>query len=311
MKNSIYIYTTKTYRKNGWYKIGETIRDATIRVKEQDGTSNPEKLELIFEIPSELSDTEIHKMVNLCGFPKCRDNREWFEGFTDDDHAITVINEIISKSKNDTRPIYKPRFYQDYVNLVFLHKLTKSKKDIIDFALELAPRFGKTIWTINLLQTLFNDFGYKICFLPAYVLTSFSSFKKDFYFFNGYSNNMVYVTKDDNIEKVIEENYGKKMIIVETSLHINDYVNKLNFVKSLPTSEKTSIMDESDFGTHRSNCQEFIKFIGSKLNIYMTGTAIEKVINPLENLDDNIIRWSYNDMLMVKKGEHPIQKNLE
>jgi hypothetical protein len=43
----------------------------------------------------------------------------------------------------------------------------------------------------------------------------------------------------------------------------------------------------------------------------MTGTAIEKVINPLENLDDNIIRWSYNDMLMVKKGEHPIQKNLE
>jgi hypothetical protein len=42
----------------------------------------------------------------------------------------------------------------------------------------------------------------------------------------------------------------------------------------------------------------------------MTGTAIERVINPLENLEDNVIRWSYTDMLMVKKGEHPLQKHL-
>jgi hypothetical protein len=42
----------------------------------------------------------------------------------------------------------------------------------------------------------------------------------------------------------------------------------------------------------------------------MTGTAIDKVIAPLEHIDDNIIRWSYTDMLMVKDGVHPIQKFL-
>jgi len=68
-------------------------------------------------------------------------------------------------------------------------------------------------------------------------------------------------------------------------------------------------MDESDFGTHRGNSQEIIRYIDSKLNVYMTGTAIEKVINPLENINDNVIRWSYTDMLMVKKGEHPIQNH--
>jgi hypothetical protein len=42
----------------------------------------------------------------------------------------------------------------------------------------------------------------------------------------------------------------------------------------------------------------------------MTGTAIDKVVSPLNHIDDNIIRWSYIDMLMVKKGEHPIQNHL-
>jgi hypothetical protein len=69
-------------------------------------------------------------------------------------------------------------------------------------------------------------------------------------------------------------------------------------------------MDEADFGTHRGNSQDIIRRVDSKLNVYMTGTAIERVMNPLENLGDNIIRWSYTDMLMVKKGIHPLQKEL-
>jgi len=311
MKKKIYIYTTKTYRKNGWYKIGETIRDTIVRVKEQDSTSNPEVLEHIFEIYSDLSDTEIHKILeNKYGFSKCRDNREWFEGFNGDDHVLTIVNKIISESGNDTRPTYNPRFYQDYINMVFLDKLSNSTKNKIDFALELAPRFGKTIWSIDLINTLFNDFGYKICFLPSYVLTSLSSFKKDFYRFYGYSNNMIYVDSNDDLKKVIDENYAKKMIIVETSLHMNEYEEKLNLIKGLPTEDKVCFMDEADFGTHRIKSQDFIRFIDSKLNVYMTGTSIERVTNPLENLEDNVIRWSYTDMLMVKKGEHPIQKYL-
>jgi hypothetical protein len=42
----------------------------------------------------------------------------------------------------------------------------------------------------------------------------------------------------------------------------------------------------------------------------MTGTAIEKVISSLDNVRDNVIRFSYIDMLMIKNGEHPIQKDM-
>lgn len=307
---TIYVYTTKTYREKGWYKIGETERLVVDRVKQQDTTSNPELLEIIFEVNSVISDKEIHSKLEEKGFSKCRNNREWFEGFNSSDDVIFTINEIISESENDTRPIYEARFYQDYVNMLFIDKLEKSNNEKVDFALELAPRFGKTIWTIDLVKTLFTDFNYKICFLPSYVLTSLSSFKNDLYKFNGYSNDIKYVSMNEDVTKIVDKYYGKKMIVVETSLHMNEYQDKLNFVSTFPRDEKVCIMDEADFGTHRMNSQNVIRFIDSKLNVYMTGTAIERVINPLENLEDNIIRWSYTDMLLVKKGEHPLQKYL-
>jgi hypothetical protein len=310
MEKKLYIYTTKTYREKGWYKIGETTKLVKDRVNQQDKTSNPEKLEIIYEIPSIISDKNIHKTLKQLGYKKCRNKREWFEGFKDDDDVISVINRIISKSKKDTRMEYVPRFYQDVVNMMFIEKLNNVNTDVIDFALELAPRFGKTIWEIDLIYTLFKKYEYKICILPTYVLTSLTSFNNELHKFKGYSDKMVFINLNDDVEGIINEFYGKKMIIVEVSLMINDYKTKLELIKSLRSEDKVCFMDEADFGTHRNNSQEIIQYIGSKLNVYMTGTAIERVINPLENLEDNVIRWSYTDMLMVKKGEHPLQKHL-
>jgi chaperone required for assembly of F1-ATPase len=42
----------------------------------------------------------------------------------------------------------------------------------------------------------------------------------------------------------------------------------------------------------------------------MTGTAIDKVVSVLDYVEDNIIRWSYTDMLMVQEGLHPFQQEL-
>jgi hypothetical protein len=310
MKNTLYIYTTESDRKLGRYKFGQTERDAEQRVKEQDGTSNSEPLELVFSIESDLSDHQVHDMLGREGKKRTRSNREWFESFEDDEEVIYFLNLIISKSENDSRPTYVPRFYQDVVKMLFEDKLSKIKLGKKQFALELAPRFGKTIFTIDLINTLFNTYGYKICFLPAYVLTALSSFKKDFTKFVGYSDKMVYVDNINNLERTIQECYGKKMIIVEVSLHTEDYQKKLFIVNSLPQTDKCSFIDESDFGTHRTNSQEFINYLNCELDVYMTGTAIEKVISVLDHVGDNIIRWSYTDMLMVQEGVHPFQQGL-
>ena len=310
MKRILYIYTTESDRRLGRYKFGQTKREAKQRVKEQDSTSNSEPLILVFSIESYLTDHQVHDMLELEGKKRTRDNREWFESFQDDEEAIYFLNLIISKSDNDTRPSYVPRFYQDVVKMIFEDKMSKLDLGKKEFALELAPRFGKTIFTIDLIDTLFNEYGYKICFLPAYVLTALSSFKKEFYRFNGYSDKMVYVDNINNLEGAIQEHYGKKMIIIEVSLHTEDYQRKLSIVKSLPHVEKCSFIDEADFGTWKKNQQDFIKFLGCQLDVYMTGTAIDKVVSVLDYVGDNIIRWSYTDMLMTQEGVHPFQQEL-
>ena len=78
MKNTLYIYTTESDRRLGRYKFGQTKRDAEQRIKEQDGTSNSEPLELIFSIDSDLSDHQVHDLLEHKGKKKTRrDNTDF------------------------------------------------------------------------------------------------------------------------------------------------------------------------------------------------------------------------------------------
>jgi hypothetical protein len=310
MKRTLYIYTTKSDRKLGRYKFGQTIRTAKSRIKGQQ-TGNSEGLEQICEVESDYTDHYVHDLLEQLGYVKVDEGgSEWFSGFECDDEAIATLGKILSTSKNTELKEYVPRFYQEYIKLLFEYKLVKVQDSEIEFALELAPRFGKTLWSLDLMSTLFNNYGYKVCLLPAYVLTALSSFEKEFYLYKGFSDKMIFLRNSDNIQRVFEKEYGKKMIILPISLHTPDYQIVFDFISKLPIKDKVSFIDEADFGCHRTNSQDFIKFLKCNLNIYMTGTAIEKVISPLENINDNIIRWSYSDMLMVQNGEHPIQKEL-
>ena len=315
MNNKIYIYTTNSDRQKGRYKFGQTEQEVIDRIKGQQ-TGNSEKLQKVMEIETGLTDFYIRYQLRLMGYAKVNQGggSEWFEGFKSDEEAILGVSKIISKEKNDTRVEYTPRFFQTVMKNNFLKKYQyelEKKYEFIDFALELAPRFGKTIWVIDLLKTLFEEFNIKLCVIPSYVLTSNSSFEKEFYFFKKYSDCMVLASIDENLNDVIRENYGKKLILIPASLHMREHEDKLEIIKNLPSKDKVSIIDEADFGAHRNNSQDKIDFINCGLNVYMTGTAIEKVIYPLKNVRDNILRWSYSDMLMVKYGEHPLQDNLE
>lgn len=310
MKRTLYIYTTKSDRKLGRYKFGQTIRTAESRVKNQQ-TGNSEGLQLIYEIESDYSDHYIHDSLEHLGYVKVGEGgNEWFSGFKCDNEAVATLGKILSSSKNTELKEYIPRFYQEYVKMLFEYKLKKVKGSKTEFVLELAPRFGKTLWCLDLMITLFNDYGYKVCLLPAYVLTALSSFEKEFYTHKGFSDRMVFIRNTDNAQEIFEKEYGNKMIILPISLHTPNYQTVFEFISKLPSKDKVSFIDEADFGCHRDNSQDFIKFLDCNLDIYMTGTAIEKVISSLNNVGDNIIRWSYIDMLMVQNGEHPIQKEL-
>lgn len=305
----LYIFTTESDRQKGRYKFGQTEREINERVKNQQ-TGNSEKLEIITSVETEFSDHHIHNELEKLGYSKVnKGGDEWFNEFVSDDEAIACLYKIITKSRNVILPNYQPRFYQSYVKTLFLDLLNKDKFDKKEFALELAPRFGKTLWSLDLMLDLYEK-GYKICLIPAYVLTAISSFEKEFYSFKNFSEKMIFVNKNEDYSEVLDSNYNKKLVVVPISLHTPDYQSKYYRINQIPSEEKFAIIDEADFGCHRNNSQQYINYLNSGLNIFMTGTAIERVMNPLENVGNNIIRWSYTDMLMIKNGEHPIQKNM-
>lgn len=213
----------------------------------------------------------------------------------------SMIREITSKSGKSK---FKPYAYQAYIKALVLDQV-ESGEDVI--AAELAPRFGKTLWGLDLFKALCEEFGYQYLILPAYVLTAHSSFLTDF---NGYSdfNNMIFVDdKDPNFKQKIQDNVDKRMIIT-TSLHTSD-ISKYDIIKSLDSDKKVAMVDEADFGAHTKTSKEIINHLECDLKILITGTAIERAISGY--VVNEVIQWSYTDMLLLKDDNHPILDNFK
>lgn len=331
----IYVYTTNTYGSprvirgesfDSWAKVGETIKqEIEERVEQQDGTSNPEPLirvknsngdELSFE--TYLSDDEIRVELGKLGYSEARKDkkREWVKGFEDlfenGDEIEMAINKIIAKSQIDTRKKYKPYFYKKFIKNVFLRILDANiafGKKIIEFAFELAPRFGKTTWMVDLLITLFDNYGFRLAILPSYWLSSLSSFEKELSRWYGFDEKIHFVKRGECVKTAIETWYGKKLIVVELSLHQNDedkFESSIKEIKKLKSSERLTLIDEADYGVPQPNQMKKIESLGCSINVYLSGSGLDKITAPLKNIGNNIIRWSYTDMVLCREGNHPL-----
>mgnify|MGYP006126471333 FL=1 len=322
---TIYVYTTNTYGQKGWTKVGQTSRDANQRISEQDGTSMPEPLIRVknsngnvLEFKTYLTDDEIRSELFKLGYHEVRQDkrREWVGGFENPfdngDEIELAINKIIAKSEIDTRKKYEPYFYKKFIKNVFLRildiNLTLGKK-IMEFALELAPRFGKTTWMIDLLITLFEKYGFKLAVLPSYWLSSLSSFEKELYSWKGFDEKIHFVKRGESVKDAIKTWYGKKLIVVELSLHQTDedkFESSIKEIKKLKSSERLTLIDEADYGVPQPNQMKKIEALQCSVNVYLSGSGLDKITAPLKNIGNNIIRWSYTDMVLCREGNHPL-----
>lgn len=322
---TIYVYTTTTYGQKSWVKIGETIRTADERISEQDTTAVPEPLIRVknsdgkeLEFQTYLTDEEIRKKLFKLGYYEVRTDkkREWVGGFENPfkngDEIEMAINKIIAKSKVDTRKKYDPYFYKKFIKNVFLRildiNLTFGKK-VMEFALELAPRFGKTTWVIDLLITLFDKYGFKLAVLPSYWLSSLSSFEKELSRWYGFDEKVHFVKRGESVKDAIKTWYGKKLIVVELSLHQNDedkFESSIQEIKKIKSLERLTLIDEADYGVPQPNQMKKIESLECSLNVYLSGSGLDKITAPLKNIGNNIIRWSYTDMVLCREGNHPL-----
>lgn len=323
-KKAIYFYYEKNNtnsvkigkadQRDGQETIEEIVRN---RVKEQLNASTHGEYDIyrFWDISDAESSIEIesliHEKLELAGYTREKrkligereGTSEWFltQGDSFDDICGVVSKAISSRLGQSGQPSYKERGYQRYIKEKIVTDIVDNNCKVI--GCELSPRFGKTVWALDLFNTLSAQ-GYQYMILPCYVLTAHSSFKKEINCFSDFSDFIFIEDKDPNFVEKISSNKDKKLVI-GVSLHTpEDSRSKYDAIASLDSLKKIAFIDEADFGAHTSNSKEIIDALDISTKIIMTGTAIERAIAGYKV--DSIHKWSYMDMLLLKNGNHPI-----
>jgi len=323
MKKAIYVYTD-----GSCYKIGkadqrldqssnisiEEICDCRINEQQTAATYGELKLIYPFDISSADSsvmvESYIHKKLVEKGYDRLKrkykgkeGKTEWFDLVDlDDSGVIELVGNLIKDVTGLTGKFqYQPRAYQAYVKAMLLDKVVSGDKVV---ACELAPRFGKTLWSLDLFNTLCFDMEYQYMILPSYILTAHSSFFKERNKCSDFEDTLFISDNDDDFENKVRLNKDKRLIIA-VSLHTpEDNFKKYECIKELSPNKKVAFVDEADFGAHTDKSKKVIDLLECDLKILMTGTAIERVVAGYNV--ESVIVWSYTDMLLLKDNRHPM-----
>ena len=331
MKKVIYVYR-RTDTEENTYKIGKADQrvnqgaDITIdevgevRISEQLTAATYGKYEVVktYDISHVESSTAvehaIHSGIEKAGYSRLerqlgekKGSTEWFD-FDDanEGQVLELIKTLVEKySGVSGLATYTPRGYQSHVKDQILEAIDNNGKII---GAELAARFGKTVWTLDVFKTLSETRDFQYLLLPAYVLTAHASFQKELRSFSDFDDMMFISDKDLDFEEKVRNNTDKKLVIA-TSLHtLEESLNKYKVVADLDKSKKIAFIDEADFGAHTESSKVRIDLLDVDTKVIMTGTAIERALAGYDV--DAIVKWSYFDMLLLKDGSHPMLDKL-
>lgn len=331
IKKVIYVYTDEVSTTQ--FKIGKadqrkdqvdgiTVEEvAKIRISEQATAATRGEFRIVstFDIShvesSQAVESAIHQNIVKKGYERLtrrledkKGNTEWFD-FPDltEGQVVELVKELVEKETGFSGlKVYSPRIYQAYVKGLLLDQVEKGQKVI---GAELAPRFGKTLWALDTFKTLVEDLGYQYLLLPAYVLTAHSSFQKELRSFKDFDKMMFISDTDSDFEEKVKANKDK-ILVIATSLHTpEESLDKFDCIGNLPSDKKVAFVDEADFGAHTDASKKRLDVLDAGLKVLMTGTAIERAVAGY-NVQD-VIKWSYMDMLLLKDGIHPLLNKLK
>lgn len=293
---------------------------ARVRIAEQmtAATHGEYKIAAVYDIShvddSGIVERAIHSAIELEGFNRLsrkvgskEGSTEWFDlaGLTEGEVLELIKNLVERFAGGSGLSTYKPRFYQSFIKSKVLDALNNGANII---GAELAARFGKTLWTLDVFKTLTEERGFHYLILPAYVLTALTSFQKELRSFSDFDDMLFITDKDDNFEEKINNNIDKKLVI-GISLHTpEESLEKYKAVSALDPTKKIAFIDEADFGAHTESSKYRLDLLKVPTKVLMTGTAIERAIAGYEV--DKILKWSYLDMLLLKDSNHPILDSL-
>ena len=261
MKEIIYSYTTESKKLLNRYKIGMTTQQsADIRISQQDGTSNDEVLEKVYEIDisgeTDLTayevEQKIHRYYDRLG-KRVRDNREWFEVDGGVDEIKRVIESILDNSDLHKSEI-KLKPHQIEANIKINECFNSDDKRCL---LAHKPRSGKTFTTIyNIKENNYKN----VVILTSYPILNFQ-WEEVILGFKGFSNTEIII--GSGLSK-IELNNDKNSIVL---LSLQDVKGgeevfekeKFDLIKDIEFD--LLVIDEVHYGVETEKTQDFLNKI--------------------------------------------------
>ena len=279
-------------------KIGETTQETTTqRVKQQDGTSCAQELDIkrSFIVEDNVTDKGFHAHLELRGYKKTRENREWF--YITVEQAEAELKEFQSGAVT-VEKYFSPRPHQAWVNQEILNRFDGSYTVIQP--LNLAARFGKTLQALS----LFKDSGLEVMVVAAHWLAANNSFVSTINERFDIAADVT-VIKPDYQEFKAAIDKGQR-VLIDVSLHTDAEKIDPMLLGALNVYKKLIYIDEADFGAWTSSSRETAsQFINSGINLVCvaTGTNIDRALIGTKGHVELPITVSYLDLIEAKRGE--------
>jgi len=287
VQNTIYIYTTKTYQQKGWYKVGQTKNTAEERVKQQDGTSNPEELKLITAkiVPAFCTDKKVHKVLET--YNNCHNIRkEWFHCNPDD--VLRAINEVAYGIPRTHSFTMRPHQQECHDKVI---KAFSNGYD--EFLIGAIMRFGKTFTSYQIMKTLGSDLTFVVTYKTNDVVKAWREEIENHVDFKDYRFLNV---KDCNLD-LLQSN-KKVVVFVSVPYLLNDAGAKdKSWIYKLKPD--LVIVDEQHYGSATPKFREIIEKLNPTKRIDLSGTPYKA-----------LMRGSYPDECVYRWDSLPIGMNL-
>jgi len=296
--NTIYAYTTETYRLfRNWRKVGQTKQEsAQIRVQQQDGTSNPEPLEIekTWEVPDWVSDHTIHAELEKMGCLRVREDkdREWFECTTD--QVSSAINNIVLGVSRPNSYAMRDEQKECHDKAV-AHFQGGGKK----FLMNAKMRFGKTFTSYKIMKSLNIKRILVITYKPAVD----AGWREDLNTHIDFEGWNYYSAKDDfsSTDPIQLQDSDKADILFASFQDFNDFEkSKWSIAKDYHFD--MIVIDEMHYGSKTERAQESLAQLSYDRILYVSGTPLRALMSG-EFLDEEIYTWGYADEQRKRKAE--------
>ena len=250
-------------------KIGDSIRDVNVRMKEQGGAAEYEEKIRIGawnNLSTIKRDYDVHRVLTKNGLHHTEGaGTEWFKipGKTIEDawkyidHLVAQFEGKKVRNKVKLRKLQK-KALDEAMNIIASGNATAT------IIANLCPRFGKTIWALMLFNAIYKKYGNRVMLLPAYWLSVHSSFVDELDAFDDFLDiALIDPSKEGAENAALNALDNGQRIILPVSLHgdFDEWATKHTWISQINNNDIFMFADEGDFGTHADNQIKKLDFL--------------------------------------------------